>query len=67
MQNESLNQPSKQSKEQSGFEDDMTPKRCLHPEHQPPSHLFIPQGKVYRHVCPSCGFVMRIKPVEIIC
>lgn len=28
--------------------------RCLHPNHNPPSHLSIPQGKRYVHVCPKC-------------
>lgn len=30
-------------------------KECTHPGHNPPSLLHIPQGKVYVHVCPSCG------------
>lgn len=45
----------------SGFED--IPKEelpCRHPEHNPPSHLCIPAGKRYRHICPGCGNEMVI-------
>ena len=28
---------------------------CNHPEHDFPTHLYIPPGKGYRHVCPNCG------------
>jgi len=28
---------------------------CNHPEHAIPTHLHIPAGKSYRHVCPGCG------------
>ena len=28
---------------------------CSNPSHNPPSHLCIPQGQQYEHVCPSCG------------
>ena len=45
----------------SGFEDidDIDWNRyenCNHPSHNPPTHLYIPFGKRYRHVCPACGF-----------
>lgn len=42
----------------SGLEDepkDAWPKPCLDPQHQPPGHMVIPAGKIYRHVCPACG------------
>ena len=26
---------------------------CIHPEHNPPTHMVYPRGK-YRHVCPGC-------------
>lgn len=29
------------------------PRPCLHPEHNPPSHLSLPPG-TYEHVCPAC-------------
>lgn len=51
-----------------GFEDDDDfPEPCSHPEHNPPSHLVIPRGKRYRHVCPSCGrqMVLRGSPVHL--
>lgn len=47
-------------KEESGFFD-ITPQQiCTHPEHNFPSHLVIPQGKGYKHVCPGCGRVIVI-------
>ncbi len=33
------------------------PNKCLDPSHNFPSHLHIPQGHGYRHVCPKCGEV----------
>lgn len=34
---------------------------CNSPEHSPPTHLCIPEGMQYRHICPACGaeYVMR--------
>ena len=54
------------SDSESGFfdlEDDI--KRCTHPNHNPPSHMHIPQGKGYRHVCPGCGGVQNVIPLQI--
>jgi hypothetical protein len=36
-------------------------KPCLSPSHNPPTHLYIPAGEVYRHYCKSCGaeFIIR--------
>ena len=28
---------------------------CIHPGHQPPTHLYIPPGETYEHECPACG------------
>lgn len=28
---------------------------CINFEHNPPTHLYIPPGQTYRHVCPGCG------------
>jgi len=39
----------------SGFFPLEQPSFCGHPEHEPPTHLYIPQGQGYRHVCPFCG------------
>lgn len=47
-------------KDQSGFEDAPCEHICGHPSHNPPTHLVIPQGKIYNHVCPGCGVTMRI-------
>lgn len=47
----------------SGFEDDTEPmiKPCISMQHDPPGHMVIPAGKVYRHVCPSCGYEVVIR------
>jgi hypothetical protein len=45
----------------SGFENDDQEKICLHPQHEPPMHLYIPHGKRYRHVCPGCGRELVIR------
>ena len=37
---------------------------CNSPHHKPPSHLYIPQGKGYRHVCPACNQVTEIIPPQ---
>jgi hypothetical protein len=34
---------------------------CCNPGHQPPTHLYIPPGQQYRHICPSCGFTVVIR------
>lgn len=34
---------------------------CRHPEHNPPSHMAIPEGHGYQHTCPWCGHVQVIK------
>lgn len=28
---------------------------CPSPQHNPPTHLCIPSGMQYRHICPVCG------------
>ncbi len=38
---------------------------CRHPEHQPPSHICIPNGMQYRHVCPACGIEQVIRPMRV--
>ena len=35
-------------------------KNCRDPEHDAPILLYVPSGQVYKHVCPSCGNVIRI-------
>ena len=51
--------------EKSGFFDIHPTKLCNHPDHGFPSHLYIPFGKGYRHVCPSCGNVTTVIPQQI--
>ena len=38
---------------------------CTSPQHNPPSHLYIPSGKGYRHVCPHCHKETIIKPLQV--
>lgn len=33
---------------------------CTHPEHNFPTHLYIPLGMGYKHVCPGCGKVQTV-------
>lgn len=49
----------------SGFEDIPIQERCLNAEHNPPSHMVIPSGKQYRHVCPGCGYEIVLRPPMI--
>lgn len=55
----------------SGFEDLNEPKnwhdydRCLDQEHSPPSHIYIPVGKRYRHVCPTCRNVQYVYSSDV--
>ncbi len=49
----------------SGFEDDtQSVWPCRHPEHDPPGHIVIPQGKIYRHICPGCGSEAVLRPPQ---
>lgn len=50
---------------QSGFFPLPTRHQCKHPEHEPPTHLVIPEGHGYRHVCPSCGMQRTLIPPQI--
>lgn len=38
---------------------------CKHPSHNPPSHIHVPEGKGYRHVCPHCGEVQILMPSRV--
>lgn len=46
--------------QKSGFFDLPVQQTCRHPEHEPPSMLYIPPGKGYRHVCPGCGKTVNL-------
>lgn len=50
---------------QGGFFDLPKDTRCKDKSHEPPTHIYIPQGKGYRHVCPSCGKVTDLIPPQI--
>ena len=46
-----------------GYRDVKMP--CKDVMHQPPQHLYIPPGKIYVHVCPTCGYTVTIKSPDI--
>lgn len=54
-----------QTEEKGGFFDLIKEKTCNHSEHEPPTHLYIPPGKGYRHICPGCGEIKVITPLQI--
>lgn len=33
---------------------------CTSAYHNPPTHLYIPPGQTYTHVCPGCGTTQTI-------
>jgi hypothetical protein len=57
-----LNKP---SDKESGFFDLKAERHCESPAHNAPKLLHIPQGKGYRHVCPQCGHVQEIIPMQV--
>lgn len=50
---------------QGGFFDLPQDTRCKDKSHESPTHIYIPQGKGYIHVCPSCGKVTVLIPPQI--
>lgn len=52
-------------KKKSRFVDIEKIDRCRHPSHNPPSHLHIPFGKKYIHVCDGCGQETILMPPQI--
>ena len=39
---------------------------CTHPEHEPPTMIVIPAGKMLVHECPACGKVTTLRmPISI--
>ena len=60
------NIPSELAKTKSHFFNLTEIPKCQDVEHNPPSHLHIPQGQGYKHVCPSCGKVTKLIPPQII-
>ena len=40
---------------------------CTCPEHNPPTHIYIPVGHKLVHECPSCGKKVVLRPAFIIC
>lgn len=48
-------------KQQSGMFELTKQEVCLDPSHNPPTHMVIPYGYGYRHVCPRCNKVQIIQ------
>ena len=48
----------------SGFFDLPKDQTCRHQEHEPPTGLYIPPGKGYRHICPGCSSERVVIPAE---
>lgn len=53
------------SEKKGGFFDLPQDTICKDKSHEPPTHIHIPQGKGYRHICPSCGKVTDLIPPQI--
>ncbi len=51
--------------EKSGFFDLEKETNCNSTCHYPPTHIHIPKGKGYKHVCPSCKKETIIIPTQI--
>lgn len=64
-QEDLLNRLKNLDEEKSHFEDIEPVNTCRHPSHNPPTHLHIPQGKRYVHVCPACKQRQVIQPLQI--
>lgn len=55
-------------KKQSGLEDDpWVMNQCIDPSHNPPNMICIPQGKIYRHICPRCGKESILRRMNVTC
>lgn len=42
-------------------------KPCTGGEHNPPTHLWIPPGQQYRHICPACGHETILRNYGVHC
>lgn len=51
----------------SGFFDLPVTRTCTHREHNPPTHMYIPPGQGYRHVCPGCGYAVELYGSQVWC
>jgi hypothetical protein len=38
---------------------------CQSQQHLPPTHIHIPYGMQYRHICPSCGCEVVLRSSEV--
>lgn len=54
-------------KSRSGFIQRVEPDFCPSASHAPPTHMLIPYGYDYRHVCPHCGHVTMVYGNSISC
>lgn len=53
------------TKTKGGFFDLPIKQTCRHPSHNPPTHIHIPQGQGYKHICPQCGKETILIPPQI--
>jgi hypothetical protein len=54
-------------RQHSGFEPAPRIDVCLDNQHNPPTHLYVPAGLRYRHVCPRCGATVFLESPEVTC
>ncbi len=41
-------------------------KVCTSPQHNPPTHLYIPPGNIAIHTCPGCGKETKMQGSTVI-
>jgi predicted RNA-binding Zn-ribbon protein involved in translation (DUF1610 family) len=56
-----------QQRKQGGFKKLPVEQMCTSPFHAPPTHIYIPAGYVYEHVCPCCGATQILRSSQITC
>ncbi len=50
-----------------GFEPVERIRGCRSMDHNPPSHLYIPAGQQYRHICSGCGRETVLQSPDVTC
>lgn len=48
-----------------GFFDLKELQQCFDPSHNPPSHIYIPAGQGYRHICPTCKSTVTLRGSDV--
>lgn len=52
-------------RDKGGFFDLTKDETCRHKSHNPPMFIYIPNGKGYKHICPSCGKITNLITPQI--